>query len=256
MNGRAEQLPFPDATFDALTFTYLLRYVDDPQATLAELARVVRPGGTVASLEFCVPPTRFWRSGGGCTPHPAAARRPAHRRPRVVRVGRFLGPSISGHYRRYPVRWTVQAWREAGVTDVGVRLMSLGGGLVMWGTQSRWLTAAGQAGLSTPPRSAGRWRDWWTLLHPPYTAWHLSYVVIGAALAPHVDLAPLLATLARVLPRRRARRARAGRAARPPAAHRDPSGRAHRGHGHRAWPARSPSASIGVTRVGWLAALS
>ena len=41
----------------------------------------------------------------------------------------------------------------------------------------------------------GRWRDWWTLLHPPYTAWHLSYVVIGAALAPHVTLAPLIATL-------------------------------------------------------------
>jgi hypothetical protein len=42
----------------------------------------------------------------------------------------------------------------------------------------------------------GPWRDWWTLLHPPYTAWHLSYVVIGACLAPHVRLAPLLAALA------------------------------------------------------------
>jgi hypothetical protein len=44
--------------------------------------------------------------------------------------------------------------------------------------------------------SPGGWRDWWTLLHPPYTAWHLSYVVIGAALAPRVSLTPLLATLA------------------------------------------------------------
>ena len=59
--GRAEQLPFPDGTFDALTFTYLLRYVDDPQATLCELARVVKPGGAVASLEFLLPPSRFWR---------------------------------------------------------------------------------------------------------------------------------------------------------------------------------------------------
>ena len=42
---------------------------------------------------------------------------------------------------------------------------------------------------------SGGWRDWWTLLHPPYTAWHLSYVVIGASLAPHVDLTRLLATL-------------------------------------------------------------
>ena len=69
--GRAEELPFPDASFDALTVTYLLRYVDDPGATLRELARVVRPGGVVASLEFGVPPapygarawwpTRGWR---------------------------------------------------------------------------------------------------------------------------------------------------------------------------------------------------
>jgi hypothetical protein len=43
--------------------------------------------------------------------------------------------------------------------------------------------------------SPGRWRDWWTLLHPPYTVWHLSYVVIGACLAPHVRLANLAATL-------------------------------------------------------------
>ena len=43
--------------------------------------------------------------------------------------------------------------------------------------------------------ASGGWRDWWTLLHPPYTAWHLAYVVIGAALAPHVQLTPLLATL-------------------------------------------------------------
>lgn len=59
--GRAEQLPFADRTFDALTFTYLLRYVDDPLATLRELARVVKPGATVASLEFFLPPNRFWR---------------------------------------------------------------------------------------------------------------------------------------------------------------------------------------------------
>ena len=54
--GRAEELPFGDETFDALTVTYLLRYVDDPGETLAELVRVVRPGGVVSSLEFGVPP--------------------------------------------------------------------------------------------------------------------------------------------------------------------------------------------------------
>ncbi|MGH8997954.1 MAG: hypothetical protein ACRDY7_01025 [Acidimicrobiia bacterium] len=40
----------------------------------------------------------------------------------------------------------------------------------------------------------GGWGDWWTILHPPYTAWHLSYVVLGASLAPDVDGARLVAT--------------------------------------------------------------
>ena len=62
MLGRGEQLPFEDGAFDALTFTYLLRYVADPAAMIAELARVVRPGGAIASLEFAVPPSPFWRA--------------------------------------------------------------------------------------------------------------------------------------------------------------------------------------------------
>ena len=41
----------------------------------------------------------------------------------------------------------------------------------------------------------GGWRDWWTLLHPPYTVWHLSYVVIGGSLAPHTDTGRLVATV-------------------------------------------------------------
>src|SRR3954454_5285557 len=54
LRGEAERLPFADGTFDALTFTYLLRYVDDPAATLGELARVVKPGGAIAGLAVCV----------------------------------------------------------------------------------------------------------------------------------------------------------------------------------------------------------
>lgn len=135
--GRAEQLPLPDASVDALTFTYLLRYVDDPQATLAELARVVRPGGRVASLEFCVPPSPFWHAAWWLYTRlllPVGGLVTGGRE--WFEVGRFLGPSISRHYRSYPVAWTEQAWRNAGFTDVGVELMSLGGGLVMWGTRS------------------------------------------------------------------------------------------------------------------------
>src|SRR5215813_6619106 len=113
--GRAEQLPLPDASVDALTFTYLLRYVEDPQATLAELARVVRPGGRVASLEFCVPPAPFWRAAWWLYTRlllPIGGLLTGGREWFVV--GRFLGPNISKHYLKYPISWTEQAWREAG----------------------------------------------------------------------------------------------------------------------------------------------
>ena len=135
--GRAEQLPFPDRAFDALTFTYLLRYVDDPQATLRELARVVKPGGAVASLEFYLPPSRFWRMWWWLYTRlllPAGGWLTGGRE--WFRVGRFLGPNISGHYAKYPLSWTEDAWRQAGFENVGARVTSLGGGLVMWGTRS------------------------------------------------------------------------------------------------------------------------
>jgi demethylmenaquinone methyltransferase/2-methoxy-6-polyprenyl-1,4-benzoquinol methylase len=135
--GRAEQLPFPDGAFDALTFTYLLRYVDDPQATLCELARVVKPGGAVASLEFLLPPSRFWRAWWWLYTRlllPAGGWVTGGRE--WYTVGRFLGPNISAHYRKYPLRWTMDAWQKAGFENVGARVMSLGGGLVMWGTRS------------------------------------------------------------------------------------------------------------------------
>ena len=132
--GRGEALPFPDATFDALTFTYLLRYVQDPAATLRELARVVKPGGTIASLEFAVPSQRRWRRAWWFYTRavlPVAGLLTGGRA--WWRVGRFLGPSISLHYRSFPVTWTVEAWRSAGIDHVETRSMSLGGGLVMSG---------------------------------------------------------------------------------------------------------------------------
>jgi demethylmenaquinone methyltransferase / 2-methoxy-6-polyprenyl-1,4-benzoquinol methylase len=136
--GRAEQLPFPDGAFDALSFTYLLRYVDDPAATLRELARVVKPGGTVASLDFLAPPGRFWRAGWWLYTRsvlPAAGLITGGRP--WYRVGRFLGPNISEHYRKFPVPSIVEAWHQAGFDNVRVRRMSLGGGLVMSGTRHR-----------------------------------------------------------------------------------------------------------------------
>ena len=132
--GRAEELPFADGTFDALTFTYLLRYVAEPEATLVELARVVRPAGIVASLEFAVPPNPLWWTAWWLYTRVVLPVGGAVLGGRAwFDVGRFLGPSISDHYRRHPVDRTIAAWERAGITDVGVRRMSLGGGLVMWG---------------------------------------------------------------------------------------------------------------------------
>ena len=133
VEARAEDLPFADATFDGLTVTYLLRYVDDPKATLRELARVVRPGGHIASLEFGVPvgrlPNALWRAYVGVgLPLAGAAIAPGWRS-----VGSFLGPSIRAFWARYPLETLLAAWRSAGIEQVGVQRLSLGGGVVIWG---------------------------------------------------------------------------------------------------------------------------
>lgn len=132
--GRAERLPFGDGCFDALTFTYLLRYVDDPAAVLAEISRVVKPGGVVAALEFHVPSRRMWRWLWWIYTRavlPACGYLLGGHE--WFEVGRFLGPSISEHFRSYPLDWQIGAWREAGISVVETRIMSLGGGVVMWG---------------------------------------------------------------------------------------------------------------------------
>jgi demethylmenaquinone methyltransferase/2-methoxy-6-polyprenyl-1,4-benzoquinol methylase len=131
--GRAEQLPFPNESFDGLTFTYLLRYVADPAATLVELARVLKPGAPIASLEFHVPPSRFWRAWWWLYTRGVLPAAGAWAGRSWFRVGRFLGPNISQHYRRHPLSSTVAVWEDADLVDVGFRLMSLGGGVVMWG---------------------------------------------------------------------------------------------------------------------------
>jgi len=131
--GRAEDLPFEDGTFDALTVTYLLRYVDDPGATLRELARVVRSGGTLASLEFGIPPAALPRmawelyTGVGL---PVAGMLIGTG---WAEVGGFLRGSIRDFYARLPLDRQLALWRDAGVADIRVRRLSLGGGIVVWG---------------------------------------------------------------------------------------------------------------------------
>jgi demethylmenaquinone methyltransferase/2-methoxy-6-polyprenyl-1,4-benzoquinol methylase len=132
VEGRAENLPFADAEFAGLTFSYLLRYVDDPAATVRELARVVRPGGTMAMLEFDVP-RGVWRPAWELWVRaglPAAGRVIS---PGWHEVGRFLGPSIRGFWRSYD---PVALFRAAGLDDVRSRRLSLGGGLVVWGRRA------------------------------------------------------------------------------------------------------------------------
>ncbi len=134
VSGEAEHLPFADDEFDALSFTYLLRYVDDRAATMRELARVVKPGGRIGMLEFGVPARpalrALWR---------------VHTRfglPLLGRavssawyeVGRFLGPSIEQLYAAEPDLGAL--WRAAGITDVHERHLSFGAGLVLWGVKA------------------------------------------------------------------------------------------------------------------------
>jgi demethylmenaquinone methyltransferase/2-methoxy-6-polyprenyl-1,4-benzoquinol methylase len=131
VEGRAEKLPFPNAAFDGLTFTYLFRYVDDPAAVLRELARVVRPGGTIAGLEFAVP-RGLWRPLWELYVRvglPAAGRVAS---PGWGQVGDFLGPSIRDFYERFPEERLLELWWDAGLRDVRSRRLSLGGGIVTW----------------------------------------------------------------------------------------------------------------------------
>jgi demethylmenaquinone methyltransferase/2-methoxy-6-polyprenyl-1,4-benzoquinol methylase len=135
VSGEAEHLPFPDGSFDHLTFTYLLRYVDDPAATLRELARVVRPGGRVASLEFAVPPAPLWRALWTLYTRVGlpVLGRIVSREWRAT--GSFLARNIPEFYRRHPLEQLVGLWSDAGIGSVQVRRMSLGGGVVIWGTR-------------------------------------------------------------------------------------------------------------------------
>jgi demethylmenaquinone methyltransferase / 2-methoxy-6-polyprenyl-1,4-benzoquinol methylase len=135
LEGEAERLPFADGSFAALTFTYLLRYVDEPGDALRELARVVRPGGTVAALEFGLP-TGVWRAAWEAYVRallPLAGRAVS---PGWRDVGRFLGPSIREFNERLPPERQLELWREAGIEDVRIMRMSLGGGVVTWGRRA------------------------------------------------------------------------------------------------------------------------
>lgn len=127
-----ERLPFPDSTFDALTFGYLLRYVVDVEGCLGELVRVVRPGGMIGMVEFGRP-TGIWYP-----PWWAYTRMVLPLAGRFIgsgwlQVGRFLGPSIESFNMRHTPEQLADTFRAAGMEEVQYRRISLGGGLIMWG---------------------------------------------------------------------------------------------------------------------------
>ena len=133
--GRAEDLPFPNACFDAVCFTYLFRYVEDPEATLREIVRILKPGGRLASLEFGRPQNIFVRGlwniyTTGILPLAAGLISRGWRQ-----VGTFLGPSISRFYRSYTVEQIQQMWVNLGMADVQIKRLSFGGAVVMAGTK-------------------------------------------------------------------------------------------------------------------------
>jgi demethylmenaquinone methyltransferase/2-methoxy-6-polyprenyl-1,4-benzoquinol methylase len=135
VRAEAERLPFADGEFDGLTTGYLLRYVEDPGATIVELARVVRPGGTIAALEFAVPPRAplraLWRAytKAGL---PALGRIASRE---WADVGRFLAVSIPQFYARHPLAEQLGMWERAGIGSVRARRMSFGAGVVIWGVR-------------------------------------------------------------------------------------------------------------------------
>src|SRR5450759_2534553 len=156
--------------------------------TMRELARVVKPGGRVAMVEFGVP-SGIWRPLWWLYTRiglPLGGRVVAAK---WFAVGAFLGPSIERFYALHSPAAVERYWQEAGLGDVRTLRMSLGGGVVMSATKVEPPQAPAPASLAPAFYAArgGGWRDYWTLLHPPYTAWHLSYVLLGAALSPAPD---------------------------------------------------------------------
>ena len=203
-------------------------------ATLRELARVVKPGRHDRRARV----RRAARRSGGRSG--SSGRASACRRPAALigdgwhEVGSFLGPSIREHYEQWPLAAPARGLaRRPGIEDVQARRLSLGGGVVTWGRKKSVRPAFYAL-------RRGGWRDYVTLLHLPYTAWHLSYVAVGAALAPRFHLDRLLLGARGVLPRDGRRGARARRAERTAAAHADPGPGARR--------ARASSSLAGALR--------
>ncbi|HKI29975.1 MAG TPA: class I SAM-dependent methyltransferase [Actinomycetota bacterium] len=148
--GQAQALPFADDSLDAVAFTYLLRYVDDPAATVAELVRVLRPGGVMASLEFHVPPEPWARAGWFAYTRSAMPLVGWTVSNEWYRTGRFLARSITEFVERYPLPVQVRWWQEAGMRRVRTKLLSSGAAVVTWAVKSTPVLGEASEDLAHP----------------------------------------------------------------------------------------------------------
>jgi demethylmenaquinone methyltransferase/2-methoxy-6-polyprenyl-1,4-benzoquinol methylase len=135
--GQAERLPFEDGSFDAVTFTYLLRYVEDPAATVREVARVIRPGGSIAMLEFHVPQSPIARAGWWVHTRLIMRILGTAASPAWARTVAFLGPNISRFVDAHPLEEWVRWFQRAGITHVRTRTFLFGSAVVLWGVKGR-----------------------------------------------------------------------------------------------------------------------
>ena len=128
----AQSLPFADGEFDAVTSVFGVMFAADQVRAADELVRVVRPGGTIAGLEFAIP-HGVWRPAWELYVRavlPVAGRVIS---PGWHAVGSFLGTSIRDFYAHWPEAKLLELWRAAGIADVRSQRLSLGGGIVTWG---------------------------------------------------------------------------------------------------------------------------
>lgn len=131
--GDARRLPVVEDHFDAVTMSYLLRYVEDPQATLNHLVAHVRPGGLFAFIEFHVPDQALLRGLWRLHTRLVLPVGGAIAGPGWWRVGRFLGPNIDAFWQDKD-RTTIRGYLEkAGLEDIQVETPSFAGGLVAYG---------------------------------------------------------------------------------------------------------------------------
>lgn len=122
VEGDAEQLPFDDASFEAVTISFGLRNINDPHRALAEMRRVLVPGGRVVICEFTTPPNALVRGAYGfyldkVMPGIAGL---ASSNPEAYT---YLMQSIHD----WPAQGIVSGWmRDAGFVDVGYRNLTAG----------------------------------------------------------------------------------------------------------------------------------